>query len=372
VVGLARPALAQDASPESGPGGEAPGLPPLPEGAVVVAEGLYNPGHLTFGADGTLYIAETGVFGEGPTEPGEGATPEAAPVSAAPMVVPAQISQVAPDGTVSVLTAEAGGIGIGFFEGSVYVAHGGGSVGSGMIPLPEENTVRAVDVATGEVRLVAELGSYEADNNPDGTDVNPNLYGLDIADDGTIYVADAGGNTIYAVNSETGDFSLFAIVPDLTQLTGSTPTPEEQAMQPGPRQAVPTSVVIDEAGNIVVFYLSEAWNGPSVLSFTADGTYSVLASNLSMVVGAAQGPDGAFYFTQLTADFSGEMPAPGAVYRLTADGTPEPVVEGLFLPQGIAFDGDGNLYVTTNSVFLSAPGAPAGMVVRFDGVAAMM
>jgi sugar lactone lactonase YvrE len=91
-----------------------------------------------------------------------------------------------------------------------------------------------------------------------------------------------------------------------------------------------------------------------------------------MVVGAAQGPDGAFYFTQLTADFSGEMPAPGAVYRLTVDGTPEPVVEGLFLPQGIAFDGDGNLYVTTNSVFLSAPGAPAGMVVRFDGVAAMM
>ncbi len=370
MVKFARPAFAQDATPEGG--AEGPGMPPLPEGAVVVAEGLWNPNGLAFGPDGTLYIAESGVFGEGPTEPEDIATPEAAPATAAPMLVPAQISQVAPDGAVSVLTTEAGGVGIDVFEGSVYVSHGGGSVGSGLTPLPEENTISAVDVATGEVRLVAELGQYEVDNNQDGTDVNPNLYGLDIADDGTIYVADAGGNTIYTVDSQTGEFSLFAVVPDLTQLTGATPTAEEQAMMgPGPRQPVPTDVVIDGDGNIIVTYLSEFWNGPSVLSFAADGSYSVLASNLSTIVAAAMGPDGSLYVVQLTADMTSEMPAPGNVFRLGADGAPEPVVEGLFFPHGIAIDGDGNLFVTTNSI-ISGPDAPAGMVLRFDGIASAM
>ncbi|MBA3378916.1 MAG: hypothetical protein H0T93_08530, partial [Chloroflexia bacterium] len=45
--------LAQEASPApEGEGG--PGLPPIPEGATVVAEGLWNPGNIVFGPDGTL------------------------------------------------------------------------------------------------------------------------------------------------------------------------------------------------------------------------------------------------------------------------------------------------------------------------------
>jgi hypothetical protein len=52
----------QDASPAAEEGG----MPPLPEGATVVAEGLWNPGNLVFGPDGTLYIAETGVAGTPP------------------------------------------------------------------------------------------------------------------------------------------------------------------------------------------------------------------------------------------------------------------------------------------------------------------
>ena len=65
------------------------------------------------------------------------------------------------------------------------------------------------------------------------------------------------------------------------------------------------------------------------------------------------------YVSQLTADFSGEMPAPGNVFRINADGTPEAVVEGLFFPHGIAFDADGNLFVTVNSI-ISAPDAADG------------
>ncbi len=373
ATGVLRATAAQEASPEASPEGppaDGGGLPPIPEGAVVVAEGLWNPGDLAFGEDGTLFIAETGVAGGegGPTDEPPAGGADATPVAAPAPLVPAQISQVAPDGTQSVLTDEIGGVGIGVYAGSVYVSQGGSSVFSGLVPNPAENTVRAVDLATGETRLIAELGPYEVEFNPDGTDVNPNLYGLGINSQGQIFVADAGGNTIYQVDSATGAFSLFAVVPDLTQLTGATPTAEEAAAQPGPRQPVPTSVVIDAGGNVVVALLSEAWNGPSILSFAPNGTYTIGVSGLSNIVSAALGPDGLLYVSQLSADLSGEQPAPGAVLRINADGSIEPVVEGLFFSHGIAFDASGNLFVTTNSI-ISGPDAPLGQVLRIDGIA---
>lgn len=370
-AGLALPvlgSLAQDASPEAGQE-EGGGMPPLPEGATVVGQGLWNPGDITLGEDGTIYIAEQGVAGGDPTAPPAAATPGAEPATGPePLVLP-QVTAIAPDGTQLVLTTAVGGVGIDYFNQEVYVSTGGSSVGSGMLPLPSENTVSAVTIGTGETRLVAELGPYEEANNPDGTDINPNLYGLGIAEDGTIYVTDAGGNTIYKIAPDTGEFSLFAVVPNLTDLTGATPTAEEEAMQPGPRQPVPTSVAIAPDGTITVVLLSESWNGPSILDYQADGTYTARPVQLSMIVDATYGPDGALYVSQLTADFSGEMPAPGAVFRVDADGTVTPVVEGLFFPHGIAFHPQsGNLFVVTNSI-ISGPDAPAGMLVRFDGIA---
>lgn len=349
---------AQEATPEEGGG-----LPPLPEGATVVAEGLWNPGNLVFGPDGTLYIAESGVAGVVEEAPAGTPEPAATPVQGpAPLVRP-QVSMVAPDGTQSVLTDAVGGIGIGFYGTEVFVSNGGTSVSMGMIPQPEENTIAAIDVETGDVRLVASLGEYEVENNPDETDVNPNLYGLDISEDGTIYVADAGGNTIYSVDAASGAFELFAVVPDLTTMTGAEPDPEF-----GPRQAVPVATVIDDGGYINVLLLSEGWEGPSVLAYAPDGTFTEGVSNLSTVVNAALGPDGLLYVSQLTADFTGEAPAPGNVFRITAEGEVVPVVEGLFFPHGIAFDAEGNLYVAVNSI-ISAPDAPAGQVIRIDGVA---
>ncbi len=373
AAALARPAFAaQDASPEASPAAGGPGMPPIPAGAVVVAEGLWNPGDLALGEDGTLYIAETGVAGgaSDPTAPPPAATPNAdgSPPMAPPAAVPAQISAVAPDGTQSVLTTKTGGVGIGVFGGSVYVSQGGGSVESGLMPQPYENKVTAVDLATGDVREVADIGAYEVANNPDGLDVNPNLYGLDFDADGQMYLADAGGNTIYKIDPVSGDFSVFAVVPTLTDLTGATPTAAEGAQQPGPRQPVPTAVVVDDGGNINVSLLGEGWSGPSILSYSPDGTYTEGVSGLAMIVNIALGPDGLLYASQLSADFSGEMPAPGNVLRIKADGTIEPAVEGLPFPHGIVFDAKGNLFVSTNSI-ISSPEAALGQVLRIDGVA---
>lgn len=82
-------ARSQEATPigEQGPGG--PGLPPPPEGATVVADGLLNPRYLALGDDGTLYITENGFGGDetisppavgtGELEATPDGTPEAAP-----------------------------------------------------------------------------------------------------------------------------------------------------------------------------------------------------------------------------------------------------------------------------------------------------
>ncbi|MGC4106233.1 MAG: ScyD/ScyE family protein [Thermomicrobiales bacterium] len=367
---LARQDATPAASPEASPAESGGGMPPLPEGAVPIAQGLWNPGDLAVGPDGTLYIAETGVSGGGTDGPIQATPlPNGTPVAAAPPLIAPQISAVAPDGMQMVLTKEIGGVGIGVHENEVYVSTGGGSVGSGFTPQPAENTVSAFDLTTKTSRVLASLGPYEVEHNPDGLDVNPNLYGLAVASDGMLYVADAGGNTIYTVDPATGDFSLFAVVPNLTELTGATPTAEEEAMQPGPRQPVPTSVVLDANGTVTVTLLSEMWSGPSILNFAPDGSsYTQGISGLSMIVDSALGPDGLLYVSQLTTDFSGQMPAPGNVLRINADGTVEPVVEGLFLPHGIAFSPEGHLFVATNSI-ISGPDAPLGMVLRIDNVA---
>ena len=108
-----------------------------------------------------------------------------------------------------------------------------------------------------------------------------------------------------------------------------------------------------------------------MLRVDGDGEFATFTSVItgrSFVTGLAVGPDGQVYLSQLFDSPDG--PPVGSVFRVnTADVTVEPVVEGLFMPHGIAFDGDGNLYVTINAL-ISGPGAPAGQVVRFDGIAA--
>lgn len=390
ATGVASRAVAQDATPVGGGTPPPPGLPPLPEGATVVATGLFNPRYIAFADDGTMYVTEQGTGGDeevafGPP-PG---TPEATPVvegtpAAGPPTDEAvtrgftgQVSQVDPDGVQSVTISElasysigVGPTGIAVQDGMVYFSIGGAAVQAGVEPLEGENGLHRYDPATGETVQLAEFNTYEVENNPDGTDVNPNLYAVSVGDsDGRITVNDAGSNTIFSVDPETGEFQLRGVVPDLNGLTAKD---EEGAITDDPpRQPVPTGgTFVGTAYHVAI--LSEDWpeNGPSIAKVDGDGmfaTFTPVYRGGSYVTGLATGPDGQIYFSQLFDDPAG--PPMGSVFRVnTADATAEPVVEGLVMPHGIAFDGDGNLYVTIYAL-MSAPGAPAGQVVRFDGIA---
>jgi sugar lactone lactonase YvrE len=396
AAGTASRAFAQDASPVAEEGPAEGGLPPLPEGATVVASGLYNPRYIALADDGTLYVTEQGTGGEEVLDvaaPGEAeASPEA--TMATPVVAatppPAeeeppvsrgftgQVTQVAPDGTQSVAISGlasysigVGPVGIAIQDGVVYFSVGGAAVEAGIEPLEGENGLHRYDPATGETTQVAEFNTYESENNPDGTDVNPNLYAVSAGDtDGRLTVNDAGSNTIFSVDAESGEFTLRGIAPDLNALTAKD---EEGAITDDPpRQPVPTGGTF--VGTAYHYTnLSEGWppNGPSIVKVDGDGQFATFTSIFrggSFVTGLAAGPDGKIYFSQLFDDPAG--PPMGSVFRVnTADGTAEPVVQGLMMPHGIAFDGDGNLYVTVYAL-VSGPGMPAGVVARFDGIAA--
>jgi hypothetical protein len=377
-VGAVTRGFAQDATPVEGEGG--PGLPPLPEGAVIVAEGLFNPRYLAFTDDGTLYVTEIGTGGDELFPPvAAGATPIAeagTPVAEEEAMPPStrgytgQISAIAPDGTVTpVISGLAsysdgvGPIGLAMQDGMLYFTIGGMAVSVGVEILDGENGLFQLDPATGEAVQIAEFNTYEIENNPDGTDVNPNLYQVSVGDtDGRLTVNDAGSNTVFSVDAATGEFQLRAVVPDLATLL---PDSDNE-----PRQPVPTAGVYHK-GAYHLSLLSEFWpvDGPSVVKVDGDGdfaTFTSVTTGRSFVTGLASGPDGNLYLSQLFDDPAG---APiGTIFRVLPDGTAEPAVEGLVMPHGITFDGDGNLYVTIYTL-MSGPGMPAGAVVRIDGVA---
>jgi sugar lactone lactonase YvrE len=377
VTGLAAfgrgAAFAQDATPA------AEGAPPLPAGATLVASGLINPRFIAIAADGSLYVTESGTGGdEELIAPGgdAGTAVVGSPEAAAPIGnrgTSGQVTRISPDGTATVVatglpsyafgfeSAGAAGIQVGP-DGMLWVAIGGSGPATAFLDaLPNENSVVSIDPATGTIATVADIGAYERANNPHPTAVDSNLYGISLGADGTLTVADAGGNTVYTVDPATGELTVLAVIDDI-------PLPEG-AQGPPTLEAVPTGVAQNPTGGVYVGLLS---GGPfpagaaKVLAIAAEGTVSDAATGLTMVVDVAVGPDGALYASQISTNFLTNPPAPGNVVRILEDGTQEIVADGIFLPNGIVFDDDGNLFVVAGAL---GPGGPAGMVLRFDAVA---
>jgi sugar lactone lactonase YvrE len=378
---IATGVIAQDATPA---GQATPVGVTLPAGCTVLADGLINPRYVAVAADGTVYVTEAGTGGEetvgesGPGEEGGG------PLTRG---TTGQVTAVSPDGTQSVVasglpsySAGSGPGGIVLGEGVLWITIGGAAVISNIEPLENENSILQIDVATGEVTQIAELGTFEVENNPDGTDLNPNLYGMDIGADGQLYVADAGGNTVFRVDPTTGEFALLGVVPNPTlpepeatpaeeaedELEASPAAPEEQ----GPPQSVPTGLHVGADGNVYVVTFGAFVPGAAeVLIAQADGTFVPAATGLTVGIGVALGPDGALYVSQL-ANFAGDQPGPGNVVRIGPDGTATTVVDGIPFAHGIAFDDVGNLYVVANStVFGPPPEEPNGQVWRCEAIA---
>jgi glucose/arabinose dehydrogenase len=376
---MAAPALLGGMTAQAQDATAVPGPPPMPENCTVVASELYNPRKVAIAEDGTLYVTEAGDGGdEAIYAPAGDGTPAPAEVLSMRGLT-SQVTMVTPDGTQSVLATGlpsytfgseiVGASGIAVSNGMVYVAVGGPGPATGLIdPLVNQDSVVAIDPATGMMTTVADIGSFERSTNPDPNAIDSNLYGIAAGPDGTLYVADAGGNAVYTVNAETGEFSVLAVIPGIPAPGGPANPARGGAQEIDP---VPTGLVVGADGTVYVSLLS---GGPfipgtaKIQAIAADGTVSDAGAGLTMLGDIAMAADGSFYVSQISDNLlEGAL---GSVVHVNADGTSEPVLSGLVTPNGLAVGPDGSLYVVVNSTVPG--GTPAsGMVLRCDVAAGM-
>ncbi len=362
---------AQDATPEAAPAW----VPPT--GVSVYADGLYNPRYISFDENDALFISEAGDAGPDAhtAVAGEG-TPESTEVLSNSGLT-GQVTKIAADGTRNVLTAGlpsysfgsevVGPAGISYRDGKLVLAVGGpGAASFAFETLPMTNVVLSIDPASGEVTQLADILSFERDNNPDPNSLDSNLYGNAIGSDGTVYQADAGGNTVYKIDATSGELSVLAVLPGVPMPGFANPARGgNEEIDP-----VPTGVVAASDGNV---WIAELTGGPfppmaaSIYAADAMGSLTQAATGLTMIGGIAEGPDGMIYAAQISDNLLGQTPpAPGSIVKVDpATGTVTPILTGLPMPNDVAFDSAGMMYVVAMTTV--PPGTPpSGMVLKVD------
>jgi hypothetical protein len=320
-----------------------------------VMTGLDNPRGLAWGPEGGLYVAEAGRGGSGVCVPAPDAPPPAARCYGATGAVSrlwhgVQARIVA--GLPSIAFPPAGGTA----EGQQHVSfqgRGGLFVTIGCSCNKATPTGSLLDglgfgyllkaSASGNTRPIADVAQYEAEANPDGGLIDSNPYGL-LALPGHRLVTDAGGNSLVDV-SANGDMTTVATFP---KAPGPGPF--------GPRDAVPTDVVVGPDGAYYVSTLTGAPFTPgtaSVYRVVPGQGPTLYAWNLSALTDLAFGSDGSLYALRFGSAIPGvpfPLAGPGAIWRVPAGGgsTSTLIAGGLPSATGLVVGTDGALYVSVN------------------------
>lgn len=333
----------------------------------VVAHNLNSPRGLSFAPNGDLYIAESGAMPASPPGP----CFEHPQFDQVCLDFTGSITRLSKHGTQSrVVTglpsaasqAEANGpFDVVLHGNTLSIAMGmGGSLehrnqlGADGALLGTVVDAKVMGTKT-DVTLRADLLAYEAANDPagDGIDVNPAHLSFDGRD---LVVVDAGANAVLQVGKKGGILGVRAV---LDPVVVADPPPFLGLPPDFPAQPVPTSAVQGPDG---AWYISQLTGFPfpgggSTVYRLADGQLQPWATGLTTVTDLAWDGD-ELYAVQitndglgiLTGDFSGSLVGvePGGDHTTVAD---------LYAPYGVAIR-DGYAYVTTGSV------APGGEVVR--------
>ena len=353
VAGLPALTAAQDATPMASP--ESMGPPPAPDYATVVATGLANPRGLFVDADGNLWIAESGIGGDGPCAMGPEGNEECMGESGG-------ITKVSADGTqervLDALASRAAKDGssatgpndVAVLENQIYVLMGYGGDPATRVDLGTEDELGwlMVDDGTG-LKPVADIAGYETISNPDGMAFDANPYSLVPAAEGAMVVSDAGQNALLNVTAE-GEISTLTVFPNR-----DAKAPDGSMI---PMNPVPTGVTSDANGDLVVGELTGfpfPVGGANVYTVSPNGGEPTSTlDGFTNVIDVAVGPDGSTYVLEmLKGSMLGINPddpstMDGQLTRVSLDGTRTVVAsEGLVWPTGVAVDADGNIYVAT-------------------------
>jgi hypothetical protein len=335
----------------------------------VVAAGLDNPRGLAFGPDRALYIAEAGRGGAGPCAPGPeggdvciGASGAVTRVwrgqqtriasGLASLAAPGGFAatgphDVAPNGAGRTIAV----IGLG---GNVGFRAKFGPIGAGLGQLVQIT-------ATGLVRTVADVSTYEESANPDGGIIDSNPYAV-VSRGAVRLVADAGGNDLLGVGAN-GRIVTVAVFPDRM-----VDAPPFLGLPPGakiPMQSVPNAVAIGPDG---AYYVGELTGfpfpvgGARVYRVVPGQAPTIYAEGFTNIIDVTFGPDGSLYVLEIAANGLLSNDLTGALIRVAPGGARTTIAQaGLVAPAGVAVGPDGALYVSNFGIF-----PDAGQVVRIS------
>ncbi|WP_392478742.1 ScyD/ScyE family protein [Nostoc sp. C110] len=313
---------------------------------TTIVDGISNARAVSFGPDGSLYVAEPGVGGNGNCQPSPSTLFQ--PICAGNS---GSLVKVASDGTTqrlfnnfeSIAEQPTGNQGAGIqdvqfdSQGNAYLLTGfAGYPGNrdleslnlgANFPIPPQQLATfppstpdkvlntpllaqlfKADLNTGKLESIFDFGKYEITNNPDGGDVVTNPFDLTVSGD-TAYVIDGGGNTAYKIKLDGSESEAIAIPKKVLSASTLPPLPPGQELPPGLVEILP-------GGNIAI---------------------------QSVPTGGTIGPDGALY----VAEYSG-FPYPeneSRIFRIGEDGNPEVFLDGFTQITDLTFDEQGNLLV---------------------------
>lgn len=351
-------------------------LPIAASSGTILASGLNDPRGLTFGPDGTLYIAEAGIGGT--TSTAGTCTQVIPPIGPDKGGPTARISKLTPSGKLTVLAtglpsfvaAQGDLIGVAdvaFLDNKLYALIGGGGCSHGNPTLP--NGIVKVSLNDGKWEYITNLSTFYMEHPAAYSDV------ADFEPDGVPYSMIAHDGRLFTVESNHG--TITATTPD-----GDTKEVIDFSYHFG--HVVPTSIAANEnslyIGNLGQFPITSRWERVTTLSWDIgfhDPTPGLgnrpeglnqlriagSRAGFTTVVALKLGPDGLLYALELS-DTPGGFPNPGdgKVLRINADGSIQTVVTGLTLPGSMAFGPDNALYITNNGDL----GPGKGQVLRVD------
>lgn len=329
---------------------------------VVVADGLDNPRGIALRGDGAIFVAESGRGG---------GRCERVPGFGRPCFgMTASVTRIAPDGSVRTVVrlpsiagpdgfASGGASDVAFEAGDFFITMGGMAPEVARHFGPNGRLFNDL-LRAKPLERIAELGRFEAKNNPAEDIIESNPYSI-LRVAGASVVADAAGNSLLYV-PDAGGPSVVATFPtqDLEAPDGSTIA----------AHAVPNTVTVGPDGFWYVGQLtgfpftlgaSRVWRiDPTARDVACDaaattGPCTLFASGLTAIIDIAFGPDDKLYVLEiaknglLQAEQGGDFT--GALLRRDGTTFTEIASEGLIAPTGVAISAAGEIFVTNFGIF---------------------
>jgi glucose/arabinose dehydrogenase len=331
---------------------------------TVVVDGLNSPRGLTFGPDGSLYVAQAGSGGN--------------TGKITKIVDPYTANPTATDVLTGLVSLGEPGMPNEYVGMDGISALGNGNIYSIMAvsshegPYPLGHLLKVSP--GGQARDVADVGDFDYAWSNDHIDLAPhdfpdsNPYGV-LALPGKIYIANAGTNTLDVVYPN-GSEEILAYIPN-SVITDSVPTCVAQ----GPDGAlyVGTLALVDSFAprplSANVYRVDPSAANPNDLNRVLN-LATLWAGGLGPINGCAFGPDGSFYASEYFTTGAPPHLAHGDVVKIPFNNPAQhtSLTGGtLTFPGGVAVGADGTVFVSNGSVLSIVNGQVVpnnGQVVR--------